>query len=130
MVLSKRAYDALKFVALILLPAVAAAYFGLEQIWGLPNAEKVVGTITVIDTLLGIVLRSSTSSYKAAGGLPDGTMADGDLVVQRDDGEVYLGLALNKDSFATMPKKDTVTLKVVDQAPKAPRTPSQEPGFE
>jgi hypothetical protein len=61
--LSNRAYDVLKFIAQILLPALGALYFGLAQIWGLPKAEEVVGTITVVDTFLGVLLGLSSKQY-------------------------------------------------------------------
>jgi hypothetical protein len=56
-------YDKLKFTAQILLPALGALYFGLAGIWGLPSAEEVVGTIVVVDTFLGVVLKVSQDQY-------------------------------------------------------------------
>lgn len=61
---SDRTYNALKWVAQIVLPALGAMYFGLSQIWGLPYGEEIVGTITVIDTFLGALLGISTAQYK------------------------------------------------------------------
>ena len=58
-----KVYDILKWVALILLPAVGALYFGLSQIWGFPYGEEIVGTISIIDTLLGALLGISTMNY-------------------------------------------------------------------
>ena len=63
MKMSNKTYDILKWVALILLPAIATAYFGLAQIWNLPYGEEIVGTITIIDTFLGAILGISTSHY-------------------------------------------------------------------
>ena len=60
-------YDFLKYIALIVLPAIGTAYFGLAQIWGLPYGEQIVGTITVIDTLLGALLKISTDEYYKGG---------------------------------------------------------------
>ena len=61
--LSNKAYDILKWIALIVLPAIATLYFGIAQIWGLPYGEQVVGTITVIDTFLGTILGISNYNY-------------------------------------------------------------------
>lgn len=61
---SNKTYDMLKFVAQILLPGLGALYFGLAQIWGLPKAEEVVGTVAVIDTFLGLLLGLSSKAYK------------------------------------------------------------------
>lgn len=63
MKLSNKVYDILKWVALILLPAVGALYFGLSQIWGFPYGEEIVGTISIIDTFLGALLGISTMNY-------------------------------------------------------------------
>lgn len=63
MVLKNSIYDALKWVALILLPALATLYFALSGIWGLPYGEQIVGTITAIDAFLGALLGISTAKY-------------------------------------------------------------------
>ena len=64
MKLNNKVYDVLKWVALILLPALGTLYFALAGIWGFPYAEQIVGTITAIDTFLGVLLGISNSSYK------------------------------------------------------------------
>lgn len=64
MKISNEAYDVLKWIALILLPALGTLYFTLSTIWGLPNGEQVVGTVTAIDTFLGVLLGLSSSQYK------------------------------------------------------------------
>lgn len=68
MKLSNSNYDFLKWVAQILLPAFATLYFALSQIWGIPYAEEVVGTITAIDAFLGAVLGISTHFYNKEDG--------------------------------------------------------------
>ena len=70
--ISNKVYDALKFVAQIVLPALGALYFALSQIWGLPYGEQIVGTITAIDAFLGALLGISTAQYKkgAENGIP------------------------------------------------------------
>jgi len=62
-ILSDKAYDILKWVALVLLPALGALYFGLAGIWGFPYGEQIVGTITILDTFLGVILGISTVQY-------------------------------------------------------------------
>lgn len=68
MKLSNSQYDSLKWIAQILLPALGTLYFALANIWGLPNAEQVVGTITAIDAFLGVLLGISTDNYYKNGG--------------------------------------------------------------
>lgn len=67
MKLSNRAYDVLKWITLIVLPAIASLYFGLAQIWGFPYGEQVVGTIAVVCTFLGAILGISNVRYKKGG---------------------------------------------------------------
>lgn len=66
--MSDRTYDILKFIALILLPACASLYFALAGIWGLPYGEQIVGTLTAIDTFLGVILGISTAQYNKVAG--------------------------------------------------------------
>lgn len=61
--MSNRVFDALKFVAQVVLPALGTLYFALSSIWGLPYGEQVVGTITALDCFLGAVLGISTYQY-------------------------------------------------------------------
>lgn len=68
LILSEKTYSLLKWVALILLPALGTLYFALAGIWGLPFGEQIVGTITAIDTFLGAILGISTNNYKKNGG--------------------------------------------------------------
>ena len=62
--MSNKCYDVLKYIAQIVLPAVATLYFALAQIWGLPYGEQIVGTITAIDAFLGALLRITTIKYE------------------------------------------------------------------
>lgn len=64
MKLSNKAYDTLKFIAQIVLPALGTLYFALAAIWGLPYGEQIVGTITAVDAFLGALLGISTEKYK------------------------------------------------------------------
>lgn len=63
MKMSNKVYDVLKWIAQYLLPTLGTLYFTLASIWGLPYGEQIVGTITAIDTFLGVILGISTSQY-------------------------------------------------------------------
>lgn len=63
---SNKVYDILKYVAMVVLPALGTLYFALAGIWGFPYGEQIVGTITAIDTFLGVLLGVSTSKYNKA----------------------------------------------------------------
>ena len=64
--MSNKMYDILKYIAQIVLPALGTLYFALASIWGFPYAEQIVGTITAVDTFLGVLLKISTDSYNKA----------------------------------------------------------------
>ena len=64
MSMSNKTYDILKWIAMYLLPAAGYIYtLSLAGIWSLPYGEQVVGTITAVDTFLGVILGISTSQY-------------------------------------------------------------------
>lgn len=63
MKMSNKVYDVLKWIAQYILPALGTLYFALAGIWGFPYGEQIVGTITAIDTFLGVVLGLSSNTY-------------------------------------------------------------------
>lgn len=64
MKMTNKVYDVLKWVAMYLLPAAGTLYFAIAGIWGLAYGEEVVGTITAVDTFLGVILGVSSAKYK------------------------------------------------------------------
>lgn len=64
--MNNKVYDVLKFIALVVLPALGTLYFALSTIWGLPYGEQIVGTITAVDTFLGALLGISSAKYNKA----------------------------------------------------------------
>lgn len=62
--MSNKLYDILKWTAMVCLPAAGTLYFALAGIWKLPYGEQIVGTITAVDTFLGVLLGISTVHYK------------------------------------------------------------------
>jgi hypothetical protein len=104
MKLGKTTYDVLKYIAMIILPAAGTLYFGLAGIWTLPHTEQAVGTITAVDTFLGVVLRVSIKSYTPA--------TDGKLTIDKSDPakDTY---SLNVSTpLDVLDKKDTMLLKI------------------
>lgn len=63
MKLNNKVYDILKWVVIIVMPAVATLYAALAAVWAWPYADEVVTTITAVDTFLGAVLCISTAQY-------------------------------------------------------------------
>ena len=66
MKISNKVYDVLKWIAMYFLPAAGTLYFALAGIWGLPYGEEIVGTITAVDTFLGVILGIASVSYHKA----------------------------------------------------------------
>lgn len=64
MKMSNKTYDILVWIAQIVLPAVAALYAALANIWGFPYGEQIVGTISAVDVFLGAILKISNNQYK------------------------------------------------------------------
>ena len=60
--MNNKIYNILKWITLILLPAVGTLYFALSVIWNFPYASHVIGTLAAIDTFLGSLLMIKTSS--------------------------------------------------------------------
>ena len=61
--MSNKTYNVLKWIALVVLPAIATLYRALSGIWGLPYGEEIVGTITAADAFLGALLGISSAQY-------------------------------------------------------------------
>lgn len=108
MIFKGKVYDYLKFLAQIVLPAVATLYFALAGIWGLPNAEQVMGSIIAVDTFLGVLLGLSQLQY-------NNVKYAGDLVVEdTPNGGTTFRLELHQsvDDLERLHEQDEVLFKV------------------
>ena len=63
MKLPNKCYDVLKWIVMIVIPALTTAYVGLSAVWGWPYAEPVAKTSAIACTLLGALLGISTAEY-------------------------------------------------------------------
>lgn len=109
--LTDKAYSFGKRLVLFILPAVSAAYFALDKIWGLPSVEQIVGTIAVIETFLGAMLHLSSSQFDASGAAYDGHVT----VTPNDEGT---SVKLHLDPHDLI-NKSVITLKVNPPIPLA-----------
>ena len=66
MKISDKFYDVLKWIAMYFLPAAGTLYFALAGIWNFPYGEEIVGTITAVDTFLGVLLGIASATYHKA----------------------------------------------------------------
>ena len=62
--MSNKVYDVLKFIAQIVLPALATFYVSLAGLWGLPYPKEISGTVMAVDTFLGAILMISSVQYQ------------------------------------------------------------------
>lgn len=63
MKMNDKVYDTLKWICIIVLPAIATLWFTLGKIWGFPYLAEIEATIIAIDTFLGAILGVSTIQY-------------------------------------------------------------------
>lgn len=106
MIIPKKLYDALKWVAMVVLPAAATFYYALALVWGLPYAGEVVATITAADTFLGALLGISSAKYRNSD-----ARFDGDLNIIKSDPSLINQLDIRTDP-ATLGNQKEVVLKV------------------
>ena len=63
MIIPDKVYNVLKWICLVVLPALATLWFTLGKFWGFPYLAEVEGTIVAIDTFIGCLIGVSTISY-------------------------------------------------------------------
>lgn len=63
MKLSDTWYDVLKWVCLVVLPALGVLYSVLAGLWGWPYAEEIPATIVAVEAFLGAIIGVSTAQY-------------------------------------------------------------------
>ena len=64
MVLSNKAYDILKYIVTIVLPALTTLWLAIGSIWGFPYVEPIGATLTAITVFLGALIGVSNVNYK------------------------------------------------------------------
>lgn len=107
MLLDDKFYQFLKKMVQIGLPGTSTLYFTLAQIWDLPNAEEVVGTIAAFSVFFGLVLGVSTKTYNRTEAKYDGTI---DVIIN-DEGTKTFSLNVNKDPDV-LDQQDQILFKV------------------
>lgn len=62
--MTNKVYDILKWVTLVVLPAITTLWLALAAIWGWPLSEEVGATLTAITAFLGAILGVSAIKYQ------------------------------------------------------------------
>jgi hypothetical protein len=109
-------YDFLRRIVELVFPGFGALYFGAAAIWGaevFPNADKVVGTISLLVVFISLVLRVSRKNY-----VPDAPNQMGAFVINTTDMDrAPYRLELDADLHDLEAKEgDVVSFKVKNSA--------------
>lgn len=64
MKLPNKVYDILKWITLIVIPALTTLYCALAAIWGFPYADAIAKTSAAACTFLGALLGISTAEFR------------------------------------------------------------------
>lgn len=62
--MSNKTYDILKWIAALVLPALATLVIALAGIWNLPYGEAIGATVMAVDAFLGTILGISSKNYQ------------------------------------------------------------------
>ena len=65
-------YHALKYVAQVILPALATFILTLGEIWGIPYSQQISATVMAVDTFMGVALHVSKMNYYEYSGIDGG----------------------------------------------------------
>lgn len=66
-ILNNKQYDIIKWLTVVLLPALGTLYFALSQLWGLPAGESILGSMMAIQVFIGAIMGISTKQYEKSG---------------------------------------------------------------
>lgn len=63
MLLPNKVYDALKWIAIIFMPAAIVLWTELGNVWGWPYVTEIAATLAAIEAFMGATLGVSTATY-------------------------------------------------------------------
>lgn len=98
--MTNKTYDIIKYVALLVIPALATFVNAVGIVWGIPHTNEVTTTITAFGVFLGAALGVSSKNYE-----PE---THGDIVVTGDK-DVYANF---EHDPSNLKDGDTIVLKV------------------
>lgn len=104
MKITNKVYDVIKWIVVIIIPAIITLYSSLASIWGFPYAEQITATLAAIEVFLGVVMKISTASYNKTydGVLHVDTVSD-------EETDRYLFEVNDLDNISN---RDKITLKI------------------
>lgn len=108
-VVSNRMYDALKYLAQFILPAIQAFFLTTSKIWEFDVEGKVTATIAAINVLVGVFVTVVGKIYNNSD-----QKFDGEMQVTPPESDIPFRLVFNSE-LEDMDKKREVVLKVVSK---------------
>jgi hypothetical protein len=106
-VLNDAIYGKVKWLIVVVIPAVGTLYFALAKIWDLSSGEQILGTLLAVQAFLGVIFAISTSQYNNSD-----TKYDGAIVQTKTSTGTQASLEFNEHPADILEKKDQVLLKV------------------
>ena len=81
--MSNQAFDLLRLIGELILPALATLYAALGAIWGWPYIEAIVGTIAAVTAFIGALVNGlrrvyNTKEENNEEDLPESEQSDGE----------------------------------------------------
>ena len=61
--MSNKAFDALRLIGEIIIPAVATFYAAVGAIWGWPYCDGITGTLAAVTVLIGAIVNGLRKLY-------------------------------------------------------------------
>lgn len=104
MILNDKIYNAFKTIITYILPELGTLYFALSEIWNLPYASQIVGTISAITAFLGMCIGISKHNYSP----------ENNGVLQMDttgDTDVYR-FVIDESTLEDLKNKSSITLSI------------------
>jgi len=106
--LNSKVYNVLKVIATTVLPGLGALYFALAEIWTLPKAPEVVGTIAAINVFLGLLVNVSSVQYNRSDKKYGGVIN----AIDREDGTKVFTLEVDEVGLYDLETRESVLFKI------------------
>jgi len=108
--MNHRIYNLIKTLNRIIFPASGAIYFGLSQIYAMPNESQVIGILVVLAAISGLIVQFAYKKYDP------NVLFQGSLVISETmEGKKVFSLELSKTP-EEIEHMEAITFKVVDVA--------------
>ena len=104
MKITNKAYDAIKWIVVIVIPAVITLYSTLGGIWDFPYVQEITASLAAVDVFLGVIMKISSASYNKE--------YDGVLHVDTVNDEATDKYLFEVDDLDQLANKDKITLKI------------------